>query len=151
MFLYLIQNVFRSIPKIFITICLFLKKSKNCFKLIFRIFSAGFTVGPSQVYYIKVEVSNFGSNDVTLKWQFDGRDQQQATRGGSVTEIAFAIVSSVTPEPIRFTAVLTSNTDQSVLLNNAQFVEVKPTTYRETTKIQIGMPYLFFSFSGNEN
>ena len=105
---------------------------------------SGIQVGPSQVYYIKVEISNFGPNEVTVRWKFDGRDQQQISRGGSVAEIGFAIVSSVTPEPVRFTGVLTSNTGQNVLLNGAQFVEVKPTTSRDVTKIQIGKLFFFF-------
>ena len=107
---------------------------------------SGIQVGPSQVYYINVEISNFGPNEVTVQWKFDGRDQQQISRGGSVAEIGFAIVSSVTPEPIRFTGVLTSNAGQNVLLNGAQFVDVKPTTSRDVTKIQIGKLFYFIIF-----
>ena len=79
---------------------------------------------------------------MTVRWKFDGRDQQQISRSGSVSEIGFAIVSSVTPEPVRFTAVLTSNNGQNVLLNGAQNVDVKPTTYRDVTKIQIGKLFI---------
>lgn len=70
-----------------------------------------------------------------MRWQFDGRDQQQVSRASSVTEIAFAMVSTITPAHVRFTAV---NAGQTVLLNGARVVEIEPKTYQEVTKIQIG-------------
>uniref|UniRef100_A0A7M5VBW7 Uncharacterized protein n=1 Tax=Clytia hemisphaerica TaxID=252671 RepID=A0A7M5VBW7_9CNID len=98
-------------------------------------FGDGVIAGPSQVYYFNVEVTNLGSNDVEIKWAIDGQEQKQISRGGSVMVIASAMVLSVSPEPIWFTGYMNG---QTVLLNNQPYVEVKPTTSKEVSKVQIG-------------
>ena len=50
-------------------------------------------------------------------------------------DIAFALVTSIEPEPVRFTGFMNG---QLVLLNGEQYVDVKPKTFKDITKVQIG-------------
>jgi len=55
-------------------------------------------------------------------------------------DVAFALVTSIEPESVRFTGFMNG---QLVLLNGGQYVDVKPSTFKEITKVQIGK-YFFY-------
>lgn len=97
--------------------------------------------GPSKVYYVTVEISNIGTEPVTIKWKDqDGNSHQQISSPGSVMEISSGLVASTQPDNFQFTGVSSNGTN--VVLNNVTVFEVKPTTSKEVVKIVIGKTLL---------
>lgn len=95
--------------------------------------------GPVKVYYIRLEVSNYRSDDVSLKWLSDNIPRQQISQSSSKMIVNQIQVASTQPADVNFTAV--DSNGVALYLNNMEVLTVTPTIVEETVTVILGNTY----------
>ena len=95
------------------------------------------TLAPPKIYYISLELENYGQKPVTLKWKQDKEDKELNVPQLATIRYDVIITSSVQPAPINFIA-YEGGTSNMVRLNNTDTLTLSATEEKTPVVVTIG-------------
>ena len=125
-----------SIVGVFLSFQLYLLVSSFLYDDNLRVILAtGTGQGPIKVYYIQLDVANYGTDATTISWISGDVPSSRISYGGSETFITLAQTSSTQPPDVNFTAV--NSNGSAVFLNNHEVLIVTPTEEKRVIRVVI--------------
>ena len=102
---------------------------------LYLILATGTGQGPIKVYYIQLDVANYGTDTATISWIFGDEPSSRISYGGSEIFITLAQTSSTQPPDVNFTAV--NSNGSAVYLNSQEVLIVIPTEEKRVIRVVI--------------